>query len=68
MQRTATPSNTKQCKATQNKAQNGLELAPGTQNVAWELCSGNTNNTKWPTVGSEQSRRGLGMVFWQDAS
>eukprot|EP00959_Pyramimonas_sp_CCMP1952_P158343 3311419-Pyramimonas_sp.AAC.1 len=27
----------------------GLRLAPGIQNVAWESCSGNTKNTKWPT-------------------
>ena len=68
MQRTATPSNAKQRKATQSKAQHGLELAPGTQDVAWEWCSGNAKSTKWPTVGSGHSRCGLGVVFWQDAS
>ena len=57
-----------QCKATQSKAQNGLELAPGTQDVAWEWCSGNAKSTKWRTVGSGHSRCGLGVVFWQDAS
>eukprot|EP00959_Pyramimonas_sp_CCMP1952_P296961 6212616-Pyramimonas_sp.AAC.1 len=29
-----------------------------------ELRSGNTKNTKWPTVGSRHSKCVLGMVFW----
>eukprot|EP00959_Pyramimonas_sp_CCMP1952_P367053 7687908-Pyramimonas_sp.AAC.1 len=33
------------------RTRNGLQLAPGNQNVAWEWCSGHTKNTKWPTVG-----------------
>ena len=31
----------------------------------WEWCVGNTKNTKWPTVGSEHSKCGLGMMFWE---
>ena len=46
-------------------AESGLQLAPGTQNVAWEWYSGNTKSRKWPTVGSGQSQCGLGMVFWE---
>ena len=42
-----------------------LQVAPGTHDVAWELSSGNTGSTKWPTVGSGHSRYGLGVVFWE---
>eukprot|EP00959_Pyramimonas_sp_CCMP1952_P399574 8372003-Pyramimonas_sp.AAC.1 len=40
-----------------------LQLAPGTQNVAWEWCSGKTKNTKGPTIGSGHSTCDLGMAF-----
>eukprot|EP00959_Pyramimonas_sp_CCMP1952_P147862 3094411-Pyramimonas_sp.AAC.1 len=30
-----------------------------------DWCSGNTKITKWPTVGSGQSKYGAGMVFWE---
>merc|ERR1711920_1131912 len=35
------------------------------QNVAREWSSGNTKNTKWPTVGSGHSKCGPGMEFWE---
>ena len=50
------------------RAQSGVQLAPDIQNVAWELCSGTTKATKWPTVGSGHAKCGLGMAFWQEVS
>ena len=47
------------------RARSGLQLAPDIQNVSWELCFGNTKNTKWPTVRSGPSKCGLGVVFWE---
>eukprot|EP00959_Pyramimonas_sp_CCMP1952_P256014 5347426-Pyramimonas_sp.AAC.1 len=37
------------------KTRRGLQLPPGIQSVAWEWCSGNTKNRKWPTVASGHS-------------
>ena len=47
------------------RARSGLQLAPGIQNVAREWSSGNSKNTKWPTVGSGHSKCGPGMEFWE---
>eukprot|EP00959_Pyramimonas_sp_CCMP1952_P146002 3057229-Pyramimonas_sp.AAC.1 len=33
--------------------------------MAQDWCSGNTKITRWPTVGSGQSKYGTGMVFWE---
>ena len=38
------------------KAQSVLQLVPGTPNVSWEWCSGNTKSRKWRTVGSGHSK------------
>eukprot|EP00959_Pyramimonas_sp_CCMP1952_P029276 614598-Pyramimonas_sp.AAC.1 len=40
----------------ERRTQSCLQLAPDIQNVARELCSGNTKNTKWLTVGSGHSK------------
>eukprot|EP00959_Pyramimonas_sp_CCMP1952_P042061 879602-Pyramimonas_sp.AAC.1 len=45
--------------------QSGLQLAPGIQNVAWGWSSGKSKSTKWPTVGSEHQKCGLGMELWE---
>ena len=47
------------------RTRSGLQFAPDLQNVAWELCFGNTKSTKWLTVGSGHSKCCLGMVFWE---
>eukprot|EP00959_Pyramimonas_sp_CCMP1952_P354371 7423746-Pyramimonas_sp.AAC.1 len=47
------------------RTRSGPQLAPGIQDVAQEWCSGNTENTKWPTAGSGHSRCGPGVVFWE---
>ena len=41
-----------------------LRTTPGNHNMVQEWCSGNTKNTKWPTVGSGQSKYGIGLAFW----
>eukprot|EP00959_Pyramimonas_sp_CCMP1952_P034033 713584-Pyramimonas_sp.AAC.1 len=40
-------------------------MAPGIQNHAQEWSSGNSKNTKWPTVGSAHSKSCPGMEFWE---
>ena len=45
-------------------ARSGLHLAPDIQNQSQEWNSGNSNGTKWPTVGSGHPEWGLGMEFW----
>merc|ERR1712113_664925 len=47
------------------RPRSGLQLAPGIQNVAREWSSGNSKNTKWPTVGSGHSKCGPGIEFWE---
>ena len=47
------------------RPRSGLQLAPGIQNVARELSSGNSKTTKWLTVGSGHSKCGPGMEFWE---
>ena len=47
------------------RARSGLQLAPGIQNVAWELCFGNTKSTKWPTVGSGHPKCGMRIVLFE---
>eukprot|EP00959_Pyramimonas_sp_CCMP1952_P089385 1869768-Pyramimonas_sp.AAC.1 len=41
-----------------------LQLAPGSQNHAQEASSGNSKNTKWPTVGSVHLKSSPRMEFW----
>ena len=47
------------------RARSGLQLALGIQNEDWEKCFENTKSTKWPTVGSQHSECGMGMVFFE---
>eukprot|EP00959_Pyramimonas_sp_CCMP1952_P030554 640575-Pyramimonas_sp.AAC.1 len=44
---------------------NGLQLAPGIQNVAQEWSFGKAKSTKWPTDGSGHSECGPGIKFWE---
>eukprot|EP00959_Pyramimonas_sp_CCMP1952_P211273 4421632-Pyramimonas_sp.AAC.1 len=47
------------------RTRNGLQLTPGIQNHAQECSSGNSRTTKWPTVGSGDSKCGPGVEFWE---
>eukprot|EP00959_Pyramimonas_sp_CCMP1952_P123273 2577377-Pyramimonas_sp.AAC.1 len=54
------------------RARSGLQLVPGTQNVAREWSSGRPKSTKFVTVDEKRtrlcslfSRCGPGMEFWE---